>query len=43
MNTLNFKKSNNIYNTNNFNKKPAINNIFKMNTLNYKKKIIFIT
>jgi hypothetical protein len=35
MNTLNYKKNNNIYNTNNY--------IFKMNTLNYKKKIIFIT
>jgi len=29
MNTLNYKKNNNIYNTNNY--------IFKMNTLNYKK------
>jgi len=29
MNTLNYKKNNNIYNTN--------NNIFYMNTLNYKK------
>jgi len=31
MNILNYKKNNNIYNTN--------NNIFYMNTLNYKKTI----
>ena len=42
MNTLNYKKNNNIYNTNNYIKKPkniynTNNNIFDMNTLNYKK------
>jgi hypothetical protein len=35
MNTLNYKKNNNIYNTN--------NNSFDMNILNYKNKKIFIT
>jgi hypothetical protein len=35
MNTLNYKKNNNIYNTN--------NNIFYMNTLNYIKKNIYNT
>ena len=48
MNTLNYKKNNNIYNTNNYIKRlkniyNTNNNIFDMNTQNYNKLIIFIT
>jgi hypothetical protein len=48
MNTWNYKKNNNIYNINNYIKKPkniySTNyNIFYINNLNYNKIIIFIT